>query len=153
MIRDGIFRKAGASETDGCVEVAADPGGVRVRDSKDQAGPELAFTDHEKLTATLHHESVAAGVPAGAAGHHAGECETSIMLALRPHAVRDDALAAGLAAPTLGAQAVFYPSLRANVPSGTVGDPRAADAARGERYLTVWTALLLETYRREKKSS
>jgi hypothetical protein len=47
MIRDGIFRKAGASETDGCVEVAADPGGVRVRDSKDQAGPELAFTDHE----------------------------------------------------------------------------------------------------------
>lgn len=47
MIRDGIFRKAGVSETDGCVEVAADHQGIRVRDSKDQAGPHLAFTDHE----------------------------------------------------------------------------------------------------------
>jgi len=48
MLRDGQFRKSGDSETHGCVEVAALPaGGIRVRDSKDQAGPVLGFTDHE----------------------------------------------------------------------------------------------------------
>lgn len=48
MIRDGIYRKAGGSEDGGCVEVAALPaGGIRVRDSKDQGGPVLSFTDHE----------------------------------------------------------------------------------------------------------
>jgi hypothetical protein len=48
IIRDGQFRKAGASDTGGCVEVAALPGGgIRVRDSKDQTGPVLAYTDHE----------------------------------------------------------------------------------------------------------
>jgi hypothetical protein len=44
--RDGIFRKAAGSETVNCVEVAAQPaGGVQVRDSKDAAGPVLAFSD------------------------------------------------------------------------------------------------------------
>ena len=48
MIRDGIFRKSGDSDNHGCVEVAALPGGgIRVRDSKDRAGPVLRFTDHE----------------------------------------------------------------------------------------------------------
>ncbi|HUK71992.1 MAG TPA: DUF397 domain-containing protein [Streptosporangiaceae bacterium] len=46
MIRDGVFRKAGGSETVGCVEVAALPeGGIRVRDSKDRQGPVLPVTD------------------------------------------------------------------------------------------------------------
>ena len=50
MNRDGVFRKAGDSATGGCVEVAADPGGgIRVRDSKDQSGPVLAYTEHEWL--------------------------------------------------------------------------------------------------------
>jgi len=48
MIRDGRFRKAGGSDTGGCVEVAAHPdGGIRVRDSKDADGPVLRFTDRE----------------------------------------------------------------------------------------------------------
>jgi hypothetical protein len=48
MIRDGIFRKAGGSDTGGCVEVAALPGGgVQVRDTKDRAGGTQAYTDHE----------------------------------------------------------------------------------------------------------
>ena len=35
MIRDGVFRKSGSSQTGGCVEVAALPGGgVAVRDTK-----------------------------------------------------------------------------------------------------------------------
>jgi hypothetical protein len=48
MIRDGQFRKAGGSDTGGCVEVAALPsGGIRVRDSKRLQGPVLEYSDHE----------------------------------------------------------------------------------------------------------
>ena len=46
--QDLDWRKATASGTNGCVEVAPMPdGGVAVRDSKDQAGPVLEFTRHE----------------------------------------------------------------------------------------------------------
>ena len=42
------WRKARASASNGCVEIAPLPGGgVAVRDSKDPAGPVLAFTRHE----------------------------------------------------------------------------------------------------------
>lgn len=48
MIRDGVFRKSDASDTGGCVEVAALPGGgVQVRDTKDRAGGTQTYTDHE----------------------------------------------------------------------------------------------------------
>jgi hypothetical protein len=48
MTRDGKFRKSGNSDTGNCVEVAALPGGgLRVRDSKDKAGPVLGFNEHE----------------------------------------------------------------------------------------------------------
>ncbi len=112
----------------------------------------VAHTDLDALTATLHHAAAAAGVAAEAAGHHAGEIETSILLALRPAAVRRDALAPGRLAPTAGAQSLFYPSLRVHARDGTVGDPRAADAARGERYLAAWTDALVATWERAMNS-
>jgi len=113
-----------------------------------------AFTDLARLTALWHAESAAYGVGAAASGHHAGELETSIVRALRPDAVRASALVAGTAvAAGADAQALFYPSLRPHAPSGTVGDPRAADAARGERYLAAWVELLLAAYRSAKKSA
>jgi creatinine amidohydrolase/Fe(II)-dependent formamide hydrolase-like protein len=85
-------------------------------------------------------------------GHHACELETSIMLALRPAALRTDLLGAGYTRPTDDPQALFYPSLRPNAPNGTVGDARAASGERGERYLAAWVDVLETAYRREKKS-
>ncbi len=114
--------------------------------------PVDAFTDLDALTAALHAESIAAGGSAADAGHHAGEIETSIMFALEPARVRTRALAPGLLSETRAPQTLFYPNLRANAPAGVVGDPRSADAARGLRYLRVWTALLEAAYRGEKKS-
>jgi creatinine amidohydrolase/Fe(II)-dependent formamide hydrolase-like protein len=109
-----------------------------------------AFADLEVLTSVLHAESAEAGVPLAEAGHHAGEIETSILLALDPARVRTP-LAAGVAAGA-DAQPLFYPDLRANAPDGVVGDPRRADAARGLRYLRAWTRLLVDAYRGEKNS-
>ena len=88
-----------------------------------------------------------------ASGHHAGEYETSIVRALWPEAVREEAVTQGHVAPVDDPQTLFYPSLATQAPSGTVGDPRGADAARGERYLDAWAALLVSTYRLEKKSA
>jgi creatinine amidohydrolase len=112
----------------------------------------IAQTDLGQLTALWHGASAREGVDAVAAGHHAGEHETSIVTAIRPDAVRAHLLVPGYVASTADPQALFYPSLRAHAPSGTVGDPRSATAPRGARYLAAWAALLVSTYRLEKKS-
>jgi creatinine amidohydrolase/Fe(II)-dependent formamide hydrolase-like protein len=112
-----------------------------------------AFTDLGALTAALHAASAALGVDATASGHHAGEIETSIVLGLRPHDVRAGALEAGHVAPVADPQALFHPSLQASAPSGTVGDPRLADAGRAARYLDVWADVLATAYRGDTKSA
>ncbi len=114
------------------------------------AAPELevlAFTDLGALTRRLHACSAGFGVPASAAGHHAGEIETSIGAALWPSRLRAGRARPGLAFDGPDAQALFYPSLRANAPDGVVGDPTVASPERAERYLRAWADLLAECYR------
>lgn len=41
------WRKAAASGNNGCVEVAALPDGIAIRDSKDPNGPVLRYNQHE----------------------------------------------------------------------------------------------------------
>jgi hypothetical protein len=75
------------------------------------------------------------------------------MLGLRPGDVRGEALDAGYVEPCADPADLFYPSLRAHAPSGTVGDARAAAGARAERYLGAWVDVLAEAYRGEKNSA
>src|SRR5690606_14212768 len=79
--------------------------------------PVAAFTDLAALAATLAVVAERLGVPPAAAGHHAGEAETSILLALRPAAVRVAACAPGVTAPVDDPQTLFYPSLRDAAPT------------------------------------
>ena len=111
-----------------------------------------AFTDSEGLATRLHATAGALGVTPESAGHHAGELETSIMLALSPADVRRSALRPGITVPTAAPPNLFYPSLRAHAPEGTVGDPRDADRRHGARYLEVWVEVLLAAYRAEKNA-
>ena len=111
----------------------------------------IAFHDHAALTARLHALAEQAGVPPAAAGHHAGELEASILAALRPAALRREALAAGLLDARADTQDVFYPDLRVHAPTGTVGDPRLASPERAALYLDAWVELLLEAYEGAKK--
>ena len=108
----------------------------------------VVFDELAELTPHLQAESARFGVSAEASGHHAGEFETSILLALAPGDVRTEELREGLTEPAADPQSLFYPSLRDRAPNGVVGDPRGADAARGERYLEAWVDRLAAAYRR-----
>jgi creatinine amidohydrolase len=110
----------------------------------------IAVADHAQIAAKLFALAESHGVPAAAAGHHAGELEASIVAALRPGALRTGTLAPGLLVPP-DAQAIFYPDLRANAPSGTVGDPRAASPDRAGLYLDAWVDALVAAYDGAKK--
>ncbi|MER7012796.1 mycofactocin biosynthesis peptidyl-dipeptidase MftE [Saccharopolyspora sp. NPDC000359] len=74
---------------------------------------------------------------------HAGRTETSVMLALRPTAVRLDRAERGTTTPLPD----LLPTLRtqglaAVTPTGVLGDPRGATTEEGERVLTTWTHAL-----------
>lgn len=104
------------------------------------------FLDLTRLTATLEAVAARAGVSRDEAGQHAGEVETSILLARTPLHVRRERLAAGLAGTTLASDELFYPDLRRHAPDGTVGDPRPARAARAAAYVDAWADLLVEVW-------
>jgi creatinine amidohydrolase len=109
------------------------------------------LADLDGLTARLHGEAASFGITAEAAGHHAGEIETSIMLALHPELVHMERAAPGHVEPTADPQSLFYPDLRRTAPTGTVGDPRGAAALRGARYVAAWVDALLAAASAEKK--
>ncbi|MEM8904533.1 MAG: mycofactocin biosynthesis peptidyl-dipeptidase MftE [Actinomycetota bacterium] len=78
-------------------------------------------------------------VPGGDA--HAGETETSLLLAIAPEVVRDELAEAGTTAPL----AELMPELRrgglvAVSPNGVLGDPSGASAERGRATLTALVA-------------
>ncbi|KAA9158437.1 mycofactocin biosynthesis peptidyl-dipeptidase MftE [Amycolatopsis acidicola] len=77
---------------------------------------------------------------------HAGRVETSVMLALRPSAVRLDRLEAGNTAPLPHLiNQLREGGVRAVSPNGVLGDPVGASAEEGERILLDWVNGLRET--------
>ncbi len=98
----------------------------------------------------FHEASARHDVAPDASGHHAGEFETSIMLRVAPHSVRTEQFAPGLNAGSRDLDELFYPDLRVNAPTGTVGDPRGAAGSRADAYLEAWIESLLAIYRREE---
>ncbi|NKQ53013.1 mycofactocin biosynthesis peptidyl-dipeptidase MftE [Amycolatopsis sp. K13G38] len=75
---------------------------------------------------------------------HAGRLETSVMLALRPEAVRLDRLEKGVTRPLPDLiEGLRTGGVRAVSPNGVLGDPTGASAQEGERTLAVWENALL----------
>ena len=114
--------------------------------------PVAAFTDLAAARAPRSRASPTASASRPtAAGHHAGEVETSILLALRPEAVR---AGRARARDTRRRSPIRRrSSIRASAthaPNGTVGDPRGASATRADAYLDAWVDVLVDAYRRAK---
>ena len=96
---------------------------------------------------TLRYEGrdVRAWGPSGPADDtHAGRLETSVMLALRPDAVRTARLEPGATAPLPDLlEQLRAGGVRAVSPNGVLGDPTGASAEEGERTLSRWGKALL----------
>jgi creatinine amidohydrolase len=83
----------------------------------------------------------ARGVPPGEAGGHAGELETSLMLALAPELVSRDAMTEpGYTGPLDDAAAavLFEDGVGALAANGVLGDPRGASSDAGHAYVTAF---------------
>jgi len=95
----------------------------------------LAFTDFEGFAKTAFKSSLAFGVSAAQSGAHAGEWETSLVLALRPEQVKMDRAAAGFVGQLSEIIARIFDGIQNLDENGVLGDPRPATAEAGEKYL------------------
>jgi creatinine amidohydrolase len=120
-------------------------GGIRV----------LCYADLERFFQGFFAVSRAEGIPDAVCGVHAGEGETSEMLAVSPAAVRLRAAATGFVGSYDDAaqRKLWSEGIQALTENGVMGDPRAATAERGERYLDSLAVLLAEDLRRRAVAS
>jgi len=88
------------------------------------------------ISSTWDRAPLERGVPLSISGSHAGEFETSMMLAARPELVHMHAAEAGNPAPFDAiATMLMRDGIDAVSVNGVLGDQRGADAERGEFYL------------------
>ena len=94
-----------------------------------------ALTDVRVLLAIAQTGEEEFGVPLSAGGLHAGEWETSLLMAARPDLVRVDRGEAGYTGDLDAALgAIFGQGVHSVAANGVIGDPTESSAAHGERY-------------------
>src|SRR5947208_2289021 len=75
------------------------------------------------------------GIPASEGGLHAGQWETSMLLAVRPELVHMERAVPGYTGdPEAGLKTFFEKGTDALTETGVIGDPRRASADHGRRY-------------------
>jgi creatinine amidohydrolase len=97
----------------------------------------VGYTDLMKFADVSNAMSAEFGVSEGEAGAHAGENETSMMLALEGGLVARDRFEAGYVGP-LGeneVRVIFEKGMPALTKNGVLGDPGKSSAEKGEIYL------------------
>jgi creatinine amidohydrolase len=114
-----------------------------------KAHPEIditGYTDLLGITGFLHRAAAEFGISEEACGAHAGDDETSLMLALEPGLVVRERFAPGYLGP-LGeteVKIIFERGMPALTTNGVLGDPRQASAEKGEVYLEKLASFLVE---------
>jgi creatinine amidohydrolase len=104
-----------------------------------------ALTDITVLLQVAQLGEAEHGVPLGDGGLHAGEWETSLMMAVEPQLVHLERGASGYTGDLESALgAIFGSGVHAIAENGVIGDPRAASVAHGERYMEVAVKLILD---------
>lgn len=104
------------------------------------------------LLSLLHSTAAKNGISAAASGAHAGENETSMMLAFCPQWVKIEKAQTGFIGDFLKVQGqAFADGIKAISANGVLGDPLPAKASAGETYLQAWADWCVEVVQREKK--
>jgi len=110
----------------------------------------VSYTDLKGLLEFLAEFSSKHGVSAGESGAHAGESETSMVLAIRRDLVDMEHAEQGFVGnyeekiPIIWSQGI-----RAVTKNGVVGDPRKAEAGKGEEYLELWAEKMVDFVRKQ----
>ncbi len=94
-----------------------------------------ALTDLGALGALAELGEREHGVPLGDGGLHAGEWETSMLLAMDPRLVRSERREAGFTGdPEKAIEGIFTGGVHSLAENGVIGDPTSASAQHGARY-------------------
>ena len=104
------------------------------------------YADLMGLMGFLNSLSAGFGVTEEEAGGHAGENETSMMMALEPGLVVSGRFAPGYLGPTGEAEfkIILERGMPALTPNGVLGDPRKASREKGEIYVERFAQFLAE---------
>jgi creatinine amidohydrolase/Fe(II)-dependent formamide hydrolase-like protein len=109
----------------------------------------VSYTDLKGLLEFLAEFSSRHGVSAGESGAHAGESETSMVLAIRKDLVDMKNAEAGF----LGSfddkmmDLLWSQGIKAVTKNGVLGDSRKGEAGKGEEYLELWAEKMVEFVR------
>jgi creatinine amidohydrolase len=126
----GNFAPLGAA-----VEKLEVPDGVRID----------AITDLAVLASIPVRAAEQFSVPVSEGGLHAGEWETSMILATRPELVHMERAEGGYTGDLQESMAkIFAGGVDAISQNGVIGDPARASAAHGETYWTIATQMVLD---------
>ncbi len=111
----------------------------------------IGVTDLAKLLDCLNAASAEFGITANESGAHAGECETSMMMALEENLVLKDSFAPGYVGSTgeRELKILFEQGMGALSKIGVLGDPRRASAEHGEVYLSRLTEFLIQEIKKQ----
>lgn len=114
----------------------------------------IAFTDLMAFMDEVFKVGAAHGVTPEQAGGHAGEHETSLMLAVRPDLVAMADAQPGYVGDQLSvAPIVFQHGFRAVTENGVLGDPRGASGRNGEDYLAAMTEMVVRFVRAQRDAA
>lgn len=94
----------------------------------------IAYTDLDNMIGAAFKQSGEMGIPSGKSGAHAGEWETSLMLALRPELVKMDRAVEGFIGDLEEIMAKVFQGIQGLNENGILGDPRPATAKAGKKY-------------------
>jgi len=111
----------------------------------------IGVTDLTKLLDCLSAGSAEFGITANESGAHAGESETSMMMALEKNLIIKGRFAPGYVG-MIGEKELkimFEQGMRAFTTNGILGDPRKASADKGEIYLDRLTEFLIQEIKKQ----
>jgi len=110
----------------------------------------VAYTDLKGLLRFLAESSAKHGISANESGGHAGESETSMVLAIRKDLVDMEHAEEGFTGSVEDKlDLVWSQGIKALAKNGVIGDPRKADVGNGEEYLELWAKKMVDFIRKQ----
>ena len=111
----------------------------------------VSYTDLKGLLGFFAEFSSKYGITAGESGAHAGESETSMVLAIRKDLVDMKNAETGFVGSfdDKMMDLMYSQGIRAIAKNGVLGDPRKAKAGKGEEYLDRWAEKMVDFVRKQ----